>query len=132
MEQIQSTFDFEQLLVQFEEPQTLHKDPIHQNRSIYECPKCAQHGLLIEDGNIICQRCGCEYGGVIDNMAEWHNYNADDHRSSDPTRCGTAINPLLLESSYGTTLGFSRSNYCNHLRQLNSWQSMPYHERSLK
>lgn len=126
-------FDFDQMLSEFNDGVvTLQKNPIHLNRSIYECPQCSKYGLLVEDGVIVCQDCGCEYGGVIDDNAEWRNYSTDDHRTTDPTRCGTAVNPLLLESSYGTTLSFSKNTYFNHLKQLNGWQSMPYHERSLK
>jgi len=108
------------------------KKMMNLDQSIYECPSCHYFGLFIDEGILLCRNCLCEYGGIIDDTAEWRNYSVDDHHMSDPARCGTFINPLMIESSYGTTLGYTRNNYFNHLKQLNNWQAMPYHERSLK
>lgn len=100
--------------------------------SIYECPSCKKHGLFVDDGILICQYCHCEYGNLIDDSAEWRNYGNEDQRGNDPTRCGNSSHPLLIEASYGTTIGYSKNPYFNHLKKLNNWQAMPYHERSLK
>lgn len=107
-----------------------HSDPLF-NKKIYECPYCGRYELHVDDGVIVCSSCYRECGEVIDNAAEWRTYS-EDHRTSDPVRCGSSVNPLLVESSYGTSFNFSRNLYLNHLKQMNDWQSMPYHERSLK
>lgn len=128
----QINIDFPKIISQFYDCSCEHRiaDQISDNLS--ECPMCHYHGLFVDDGIVICRQCKSEYGGLIDDNAEWRNYTVDDHRTSDPTRCGTAVNPLLVESSYGTSIGFTKNSYFNHLKQLNNWQSMPYHERSLK
>lgn len=100
--------------------------------SIYDCPNCEHYGLFVDEGVIVCRHCKYIYGELIDDSAEWRNYSVDDHRTSDPTRCGSGMNPLLVESSYGTTIGYTRNPFFNHLKQLNNWNSMPYQERSLK
>lgn len=146
----QNSYNLEQVLSQFgfikQIETSAHLTPISRstddetpqskidivNRSIYECPKCLRQGLCIDDGVLLCQHCKCEYGGLIDDGAEWRNYGNDDHRTTDPARCGTSSHPLLVESSFGTTLGFTKNAYFNRLKQLNNWQAMPYHERSLK
>ena len=131
-----SNYSFEQLLAQFTdyklEDKINPKTEIIDVYSIYKCPQCLRQGLNVDDGVIVCQNCNCEYGCVIDDTAEWRNYGNDDHRTADPSRCGTSSHPLLVESSYGTTLGYTKNNYFNRLKQLNNWQAMPYHERSLK
>ena len=121
--------DVENIFAQFDENQISISS---SSSSSSLCPQCHEQSFVIDDGVIICKICYHEYGGIIDSNPEWHHYSNDDHQTSDPTRCGMAINPLLIESSYGTTMAFSHNNYFNHLKQLNSWQSMPYNERSLK
>jgi transcription initiation factor TFIIB len=128
--------DIAKILSEFEGADTnVHRDLYKDEEtkaSIYECPQCHHFGLFIDEGVLICQNCLCEYGGMIDDSAEWRTYSSDDHRMGDPTRCGNYINPLMVESSYGTAIGYTKNTYFNHLKQLNNWQSMPYHERSLK
>lgn len=125
--------DIANIIEQFENVESTPKTVTTEGEmnSIYKCPNCHHFGLFVEEGVLVCQNCQCEYGCTIDDNAEWRSYS-DDHRMSDPTRCGTSVNPLLIESSYGTSIGYSKSSYFNHLKQLNNWQSMPYHERSLK
>lgn len=103
-----------------------------QSSSMYDCPYCKRPSLSVDEGNVVCTNCLRDFGSVIDDNAEWRSYNNDDSHGNDPTRCGGSINPLLVESSFGTTMGYSKNNYFNHLKQLNTWQSMPHHERSLK
>ena len=139
---MEPTINFDQLLSQFgyvnppnyqiESQSMIHGCIDITYYNIYECPNCSHQGLYIDEGIVLCHNCRCEYGGLIDDSAEWRNYGNDDHRGSDPTRCGTYSHPLLIESSYGTTLGYTQNSYFNRLKQLNNWQAMPYHERSLK
>jgi transcription initiation factor TFIIB len=94
------------------------------------CPNCKKFGLFVDEGIIMCKKCSCQYGSNIEDNAEWRSY--DESKGTDNNRCGAAVNPLLIESSYGTSIAFTNNNYFNHLKQLANWQSMPYHERSLK
>ena len=73
-----------------------------------------------------------EFVSVLDFGAEWRYYGADDTNSSDPTRCGMPINPLLKESSFGCKITCnSHSSYeMRKIRRFTDWQSMPYHEKS--
>lgn len=101
-------------------------------QNLYQCQYCYQNDLCFDEGIIICKNCQSDFGHIIDDGAEWRNYGHDDHRTSDPSRCGNSTHPILIESSFGTTLGYTRNNFFNRLKQLNNWQAMPYHERSLK
>lgn len=122
--------DFNQLLTQFNLNQSHQLKSKTDYRDI--CSRCQQPTLCVDDGVIVCWQCRCEEGELIDDNAEWRNYSCDDHRIIDPTRCGTSNNPLLVESSYGTTIGVTHNQFYARLKQLNNWQSMPSHERSLK
>jgi len=66
------------------------------------------------------------------NTPEWRYYGANDTKSSDPTRCGMAVNLLLPEASLGSTIkpGYY-SKTMNHAKRMQDWNSMPYAERSL-
>lgn len=66
------------------------------------------------------------------NTPEWRYYGINDTKSSDPTRCGMAINPLLPEASVGSTIkpGYYDKTM-NKTRRMQDWHSMTYKERSL-
>lgn len=133
-----SIIDMAQILSQFndvvekEHVQVNMDDSECFNSKLNMCSMCNQSGLYVDNGVLVCHNCGEEYGGVVDENPEWRNYGGDDNHSVDTTRCGGLINPLLIESSYGTSIGYTKNGYFNHLKQLNNWQSVPYHERSLK
>ncbi len=93
------------------------------------CFNCGADSLICDEGIIVCENCGVDNGAVIDYQQEWRFYGSEDTKhSSDPTRCGMPINPLLPESSLGTIiLGKGFEKY----RKLNNWNSMTYKERSL-
>ena len=59
-------------------------------------------------------------------------YGADDNNTSDPTRCGMPINPLLVESSYGCKIMCNKSSSyeMRKIKRYTEWQSMPYKEKS--
>jgi transcription initiation factor TFIIB len=98
------------------------------------CTICKTHLFVGEEGFLVCpnQKCGIIYKDNIDQTAEWRFYGADDNNSSDPTRCGMPINPLLCESSYSCKiLCPGKSSYEMHkIRRYTDWQSMPYKEKS--
>jgi len=126
--------NIEQIIEQFHLECSDDHDPKQKQANIcknYQCYNCLRHNVIVDEGILVCQYCQTEYGELIDDNAEWRNYN-DDYQSADLTRCETNFNRLLIESSYGTTIGYTKNGYFNHLKQFNNWQSMPYHERSLK
>jgi transcription initiation factor TFIIB len=99
-----------------------------------KCDCCSSMLLLTEEGFPACSNklCGVIYTDTIDQSAEWRYYGADDSSSSDPTRCGMPINPLLQESSYGCkVLVNGKSSYeMRKIRRYTDWLGMPYKEKS--
>jgi transcription initiation factor TFIIB len=95
-----------------------------------KCINCNKPQLYFDrpEGTIICTNCGANNENIIDHSAEWRFYGSEDSKSSDPTRCGGPINPLLPKSSLGTLIK-GKGHY--HIKRLHSWNSMPYKERSL-
>jgi len=98
------------------------------------CDLCNSMVSYGEDKFLTCTnaKCGIIYKDTLDLSAEWRYYGADDNQSSDPTRCGMPINPLLEQSSYGCkVICGSRSSYeMRKIRRYTEWQSMPYKEKS--
>ena len=96
------------------------------------CHCCNTALFITEEGFQACSNksCGVIYK-VIDQGAEWRFYGGDDNQSSDPTRCGMPINPLLEQSSYGCKiLCPAKSTYeMRKIRRYTEWQSMPYNEK---
>ena len=99
------------------------------------CSTCNSILAINEDNFLTCTNIGCSiiYKNNLDFSAEWRYYGADDNQSSDPTRCGIPINPLLHESSFGCKV--LSYGYCNYemqkIKRYTDWQSMPYREKSL-
>lgn len=93
------------------------------------CFNCNEDALVLDDGIIVCEKCGVDNGAIIDHQQEWRFYGSEDTKhSNDPTRCGMPVNPLLPESSLGTIIigrGYDK------FRKLNNWNLMSYKERSL-
>tara|TARA_B110000977_G_C11086554_1_gene494913 strand:- start:804 stop:2000 length:1197 start_codon:yes stop_codon:yes gene_type:complete len=98
------------------------------------CFSCKTHLFVGDEGFLSCpnKKCGIIYKDNLDQTAEWRYYGADDNQSSDPTRCGMPINPLLRESSYSCkVLCPGKSSYEMHkIKRYTDWQSMPYKEKS--
>lgn len=99
-----------------------------------ECDLCKANVAITEEGFLACtnDKCGIIYKDSLDQTAEWRYYGQDDNQSSDPTRCGVPINPLLEESSFGCKiLSNGKSSYEMHkIRRYTRWQSMPYKEKA--
>jgi transcription initiation factor TFIIB len=98
------------------------------------CSKCG-HQLKIGDLRFMTcsnNKCGIIYKDKLDMSAEWRYYGVDDNKTSDPTRCGMPINPLLAESSFGCKVVCSNSaSYeMKKIRRYTEWQSMPYKEKA--
>ena len=99
-----------------------------------KCDLCNSAVAYGEDRFLTCTnlKCGIIYKDTLDVSAEWRYYGADDNQTSDPTRCGMPINPLLEQSSYGCkVICGNRSTYeMRKIRRYTEWQSMPYKEKS--
>jgi transcription initiation factor TFIIB len=99
-----------------------------------KCEMCSSSLMYSDEGFLTCcnNKCGIIYKDVLDQSPEWRFYGADDNQSSDPTRCGMPINPLLAESSFGCkVLCSGPSSYqMRKIRRYTEWQSMPYAEKT--
>jgi transcription initiation factor TFIIB len=97
------------------------------------CEQCGS-AVAYEERFLTCTnpQCAIIYKDNLDETAEWRYYGADDNQSTDPTRCGMPINPLLKESSYGCkVICRGGSSYeMRKIRRYTEWQSMPYKEKS--
>ena len=110
----------------------LYSNQKPENRS--HCELCRNLLAFSEEGFLVCtnNQCGIIYKDMLDASAEWRYYGADDNKSSDPTRCGMPIDPLLKKSSYGCKVicGYRSSYEMRKIRRYTEWQSMPYEEKS--
>jgi transcription initiation factor TFIIB len=106
---------------------------VEEKETIEYCKSCADVELFIEDGFPICLSCGTVYKYVLDYSPEWKFYNSGDKLTSDPTRCGNPINPLLKESSFGCKiLCDNNSSYeMRRIQKWTEWQSIPHKEKTL-
>jgi transcription initiation factor TFIIB len=99
------------------------------------CNICKSPLMIMEDGFPTCtgKQCGIIYKDTLDYSPEWRFHNFEDKNSNDPARCGTPINPLLVESSYGCkVICNNKSSYeMRKIRKWTEWQSMPHREKSL-
>ena len=98
------------------------------------CEICKSGLAITEEGFLACTNRSCciIYKDMVDESAEWRYYGADDNNSSDPTRCGMPINPLLKESSFGCKVVCPRrcSYEMRKIKRYSDWQSRPYKEKS--
>lgn len=98
------------------------------------CEACSSNLVTTDEGFLACTntKCGIIYKDMLEQGAEWRYYGADDTQSSDPTRCGMPINPLLHESSFGCKVicGGKTSYEMRKIRRYTEWQGMPYREKS--
>ena len=98
------------------------------------CDCCSWPLLLTDEGFQTCtnKKCGILYTDSLDQTAEWRYYGADDSSSSDPTRCGMPINPLLQESSFGckVIINGSSTYEMRKIMRYTDWIGMPYKEKS--
>jgi len=106
-----------------------------ENTELDLCNLCKSNLMIMENGFPTCvnTECGVIYKDILDYSPEWRFYGADDKNTNDPTRCGNAINPLLVESSFGCkVLCNTKSSYeMKKIRKWTEWQSMPHREKAL-
>jgi len=86
----------------------------------------------IDNGIIICKICKGTISNIMDSP-EWRFYGSEDSKTSDPTRCGMALNPLLPDSSVGTIVSnqYSTKSGMYQVKKYQSWTSMTYKENSI-
>ena len=98
------------------------------------CDTCQSPVSLSDEGFLICMnpKCSIIYKDIVDQSAEWRYYGVDDNQTSDPTRCGLPVNPLLVESSFGCKiLCDGASSYeMRKIRRYTEWQASPHKEKT--
>jgi len=89
-----------------------------------------QHTLVIDEGQQVCTTCGLILDQVIDEGAEWRNY--EDSKGEDQCRTGFVTSELLPESSYGSIISFKGVNSANMkaLQRLSCWSLSSNSQRS--
>lgn len=112
---------------------TPYKESPDHDMSIYKCSDCESYDLIYADGQYSCSECGLMQEKILSQEAEYRFYGNSDSRSVNPERVGMATNVLLPQSSMGSTIQKRRSDNLSIKRmvQYNSWNQMPYKERSL-
>ena len=97
------------------------------------CDSCeTDEHIQTQNESVLCIRCGAIFENVLDQGPEYRWFSSEE-RGSDPTRVGAPQNPLLPESSLGTTM-LLRKHHGNAMRKIkryHTWNLMPYRERNL-
>lgn len=96
-----------------------------------KCKGCGLFDTLKEDlynSVIVCSKCGIVNDEILDYGPEWRQYNNDDSRNENVSRCGCPSNYFFPKSSQGTIMVGSSSN---RLKRKQKWCTMVYKERSL-
>jgi transcription initiation factor TFIIB len=89
-----------------------------------------KHTLIIDEGQQVCNKCGTIFDQVIDEGAEWRNY--EDSKGDDQCRTGFVTSDLLPESSYGSIISYKGANSPNikALQRLSCWSLSSNSQRS--
>jgi len=94
------------------------------------CNICNTNTLIYIDGNYYCNNCGLYQTKKLSEDTEYRYYGDADNKPSNPERVGMPTNILLPQSSLGSLIGYWRQDHFKKMIQYNSWNSMPYKERS--
>tara|TARA_B100001093_G_scaffold516376_1_gene595003 strand:- start:2718 stop:3845 length:1128 start_codon:yes stop_codon:yes gene_type:complete len=126
---------FDNDIMNKEKLECIYLDKSNKNAINYEiCGECKTNLFLSDEGFLTCpnKKCAIIYKNNLDQSPEWRFYGSEDNNSSDPTRCGLPINPLLQESSYSCkVICPTKASYEMHkIKRFTDWQSMPYKEKS--
>jgi transcription initiation factor TFIIIB Brf1 subunit/transcription initiation factor TFIIB len=99
----------------------------------FKCTDCSSYKIKEIDGFYVCLKCGLKIESVIDAGQEWRNYNNDDSRGGDQSRCDMPTNELLPKSSMGGLVGYGgrESFTTKRIRNMSRWYSTTYKESSL-
>lgn len=99
----------------------------------FKCIECSCYKIKEMDGFYVCLKCGLKIESVIDAGQEWRNYNNDDCRGGDQSRCDMPTNELLPKSNMGGLVGWGgRESYTTkRIRNMSRWYLTTYKESSL-
>jgi len=99
----------------------------------YSCIECTSFNLIYNDGLFSCGQCGVMQPKKLSHEAEYRFYGCNDNRGSNPERVGMPTNSLLPQTSMGSLIHSrpSDNSAMKRMAQYNSWNQMPYKERSL-
>lgn len=90
------------------------------------------HLLVIDEGENVCVKCATIMHKVIDEGAEWRNY--EDGKGEDNCRTGFTTSDLLPESSYGSVISYKgpacQNPHYKAIQRLSSWSLSSNSERS--
>lgn len=90
-----------------------------------------EHSLVNDEGEKVCEKCGLIVCAVIDEGAEWRNY--EDSKGEDQCRTGFTTSELLPEASYGSVMsykGIGNSKELKALQRLSCWSLSSNSQRS--
>jgi transcription initiation factor TFIIIB Brf1 subunit/transcription initiation factor TFIIB len=90
-----------------------------------------EHSLVNDEGEKVCEKCGLIVCPVIDEGAEWRNY--EDSKGEDQCRTGFTTSELLPEASYGSVMsykGIGNSKELKALQRLSCWSLSSNSQRS--
>ena len=91
-----------------------------------------EHSLIIDEGEHVCQHCGIIMHKMLDEGAEWRNY--EDGKGGDNSRSGFTISELLPDSSYGSMMSTRGLNttttFIKSVQRLSSWSMSSNGQRS--
>jgi transcription initiation factor TFIIIB Brf1 subunit/transcription initiation factor TFIIB len=89
------------------------------------------HEFVPDEGEYVCHMCGSIGDRVIDEAAEWRNY---DNGKDESSRAGFTTSDLLPESSYGSIISYkgiaSTNTKMKSLQRLSTWSVSSNSERS--
>jgi transcription initiation factor TFIIB len=90
-----------------------------------------KHNLVVDEGHNVCQNCGTIFEQLVDEGAEWRNY--EDGKGEDQCRTGFTTSALLPESSYGSIIsykGLGANPHLKKIQRLSCWSLSSNSERS--
>jgi transcription initiation factor TFIIB len=98
----------------------------------HTCSNCKTCTLKYEDGYYYCVTCGIFQKQQLSHDSEYRFYGDSDNKASNPERVGMPTNNLLPESSLGSLISYRAYDSHNFKKMVkyNSWNAMPYKERS--
>ena len=108
-------------------------DEIQNEDYSWSCENCdTDENIKMINETVLCTRCGEVFEHILDQGPEYRWFSGDD-RNIDPTRVGAPQNPLLPESSLGTTMLLKKhhGNAMRKIKRYHTWNLMPYRERNL-
>lgn len=104
-------------------------DGLKSSHKSNTCSTCESTDILedVTSGYTVCKRCGQVLDSILDANPEWRGFDEDGR--CENTRCSMPINPLLSQSSLGTSIG--GAGFRSRIKRIHNWSVMPYRERSL-